>query len=362
MCLAHEETRIMDSQYLAALEALNSLAATIGREALESTQAHGAKEKRLAESQAELSGESQALKRESSGFGSPRFAGLARVGAAYASFLLNGKVNDREGAQARDAAEAAARSFVASFTAQSDKSAKGGKNAGYVSTIRLGDAAPTLIAALNRRVKYWEYAADSYKADSNMTPAEKARMIAESDRFTKLAKLCPAVEGGNPDIDGKRATHSGRPSRMVNGVALPYKGATNRDSQLAEASRLYAQHGDAFLRDDVLDAFLDNGGKLEKTVTIEGEAGKALALVEFLQANGGSRSQDSAFLQMAQMVLTRITREGFKDSVAAAFDAGAVTPSVETESDAPGVAFGAPVVAAEAPAPASKGKKKGGSL
>jgi hypothetical protein len=354
----------MDSQYLSALETLNALAATIGREALESTQAHGAKEKRLAESQAELSGESQALKRESSGFGSPRFAGLARVGQAYATFLIHGKVNDFEGAQARDAAEAAARSFVASFTAQTDKSAKGGKHAGYTTTIRLGDSAQTLIAALNRRVKYWENAADSYKADSNMSPAEKARMIAESDRFTKLAKLCPAVEGGNPDIDGKRATHTGRPSKTVNGIALPYKGATNRDSQLAEASRLYMQHGEAFLRDDVLDAFLDNGGKHEKTVTIEGEAGKALALVEFLQANGGSRSQDSAFLQMAQMVLTRITREGFKDSVAAAFDAGAVTPQVEAESepDAPGVAFGAPVATAEAPTPSGKGRKRGGSL
>jgi hypothetical protein len=352
----------MDSQYLAALEALNSLAATIGREALESTQAHGAKEKRLAESQAELSGESQALKRESSGFGSPRFAGLARVGQAYATFLIHGKVNDFEGAQARDAAEAAARSFVASFTAQTDKSKAGGKHAGYVNTIRLGDAAPTLIAALNRRVKYWENAADAYKADAAMAPAEKARMIAESNRFTQIAKACPVVEGGTMTKDDKPATHAGRPSKTVNGIALPYKGATNRDSQLAEASRLYAQHGEAFLRDDVLDAFLDNGGKLEKTVTIEGEAGKALALVEWLQTNGGSRSQDSAFFQMAQMVLTRITREGFKDSIAAAFDAGAVTPPAEVESDAPGVAFGAPVVAAEAPAPASKGKKKGGSL
>ena len=351
----------MDTNYMQALEALNSIAATIGREAMESTQAHDNKEKRLAESQAELSGESQALKRESSGFGSARFSGLARVGAAYSSFLIQGKVNDNDGAQARDAAEAAARSFVASFTGQTDKSAKGGKHAGYVTTIRLGDKAKTLTDALNRRVKYWEHAADSYKNDPALSPAEKARMIAESDRFTKLAKLCPAVEGGNPDIDGKRATHAGRPSRTINGVALTYKGATNRDSQIAEASRLFAQYGDSFLRDDVIDSFLDNGGKLEKIVTVEGEAAKALALVEYLQANGGSRSQDSAFFQMAQMVLTRITREGFKDSIAAAFDAGAVTPQPEAESDAPGIAFGAPAVAAEAPATV-KGKKKGGSL
>lgn len=328
-----------------------TIAATIGRETRESMESLDSRTKRNNESKAEISAETLALSRESSGFGAPRFQGLARVASAYSTFVA--RFNDPDGQAARDMAESATRSYVASMTNNSEKSAKGGKFAGFTTTIRLGDAGARIINALDRRVKYWESVIDQCKLEN--TP-ESARMISEANRFAKLAGKCPISEGESVTSDGKIPTHNGRPSRTVNGVAIPYRGANPREGQLAELSRMYESHGEVVLSDAFLDAFLDNGGKVEKAgATIQGEAARALQAIEFLQQNGGDRSTDSAFLQMAAVVLGRITDQGFGESKAAdaaAFDAPAA-PADEVGDDAPGVSFGM--------AP-KRSKKRGGGL
>lgn len=335
---------------------LATIAANIGRETREQMESLDSRTKRNNESKAEVTAETLALTRESSGFGAPRFQGLARVASAYSTFVA--QMNDPHGQTARDAAESATRSYVASMTNNTDKSAKGGKFAGFTTTIRLGDAGARIISALDRRVKYWESVIDQCKLEQS---PESARMIAEANRFAKLASKCPSAESEPLTADGKAPTHNGRPSRTVNGIAIPYRGANPREGQLAELSRFYEAHGEAVLSDAFLDAFLDNGGKVEKAgATIQGEASRALQAIEFLQQNGGTRSTDAAFLQMAAVMLARIADSGFGESKAAdalAFEAAAPseTPEDETGDDAPGVSFGAPVET-----PRKRGKRGGG--
>jgi hypothetical protein len=351
----------MTNDEMALMQVLASQAAQIGRETKDSAAALESRVKQNAESKAEVSAETTLLNRETSGFGAPRFQGLGRVAQAFASFVT--RVNDPESQIARDAAESAMRNYVSNMTGNTEKSANGGKFAGYVTTIRLADNAPRVINALDRRVKYWESVIDQCKLEN--TP-ESLRMIGDASRYCKLAGKCPATEGSGVTSDGKQPTHNGRPSRSIRGVNISYKGARPREAQLAELSTLFAAHGDAVLTDEFLDAFLDNGGKPEKAgATVQGEASRALQAIEFLVQNGGARSTDSAFLSMANIVLNRIASAGFGESQAAdaaAFDAAAP----ETPTEAPGgpmeagISFG---VADPAPdtGKASK-RKRGGAL
>jgi len=348
----------MDNNEMALMQVLASQAAQIGRDMKDSAAALESRTKTNAESKAEVSAEALALNRESSGFGAPRFTGLGRVAQAYATFVVT--LNDPESQKACDAAQTAMQNYVAHMTGNTEKSANGGKYAGYVSTIRLADAAPRVIGALDRRVKYWESVIDQCKVEN--TP-ESLRMIADASRYAKIAGKCPESEGAALTSDGKAPTHNGRPSRSVNGIFIKWRGAAPRDSQLAELSGLYAAHGDNVLTDDFLDAFLDNGGKPEKTgPTVQGEASRALQAIEFLTLHGGAQSNDSAFLSMATIVLGRINSMGFGESKAATTLAVAAAPSAEpAEAPEPaGVSFGAP-----APTQASeKGgkRKRGGGL
>lgn len=344
----------MTNDESALLSHFAGIAASIGRETRENMESLDSRTKRNNESKAEVTAETLALSRESSGFGAPRFQGLSRVASAYSTFVA--RLNDPDSQIARDAAKMAMRNYVQNMTNNTEKSAGGGKFAGFETTIRLGDAGARIISALDRRVKYWESVIDQCKLEQS---PESARMIAEANRYAKLASRCPEVEGGALAREGKLPTHNGRPSRTVNGIAIPYRGANPREGQLTDLCNMYEKHGEAVLSDAFLDAFLDNGGKVEKAgATIQGEATRALQAIEFLQQNGGTRSTDAAFLQMAAVMLARIADSGFGESKAAdavAFDAPA-TPDDEAGDDAPGVSFGAPV---EAP---RKRNKRGGGL
>ena len=347
----------MTNDEMALMQVLASQAAQIGRETKDSANALESRVKQNAESKAEVSAETTLLNRETSGFGAPRFQGLGRVAQAFASFVT--RVNDPESQIARDAAESAMRNYVSNMTGNTEKSANGGKFAGYVTTIRLADNAPRVIKALDRRVKYWESVIDQCKLEN--TP-ESLRMIGDASRYCKLAGKCPATEGSGVTQDGKAPTHNGRPSRSIRGVNISYKGARPREAQLAELSTLFAAHGDMVLTDEFLDAFLDNGGKPEKAgATVQGEASRALQAIEFLVQNGGARSTDSAFLSMASIVLNRIASAGFGESQAAdaaAFDAAA--PEAPAEPMEAGISFGVDEPAPDA-GKASK-RKRGGAL
>lgn len=268
--------------------------------------------------------DSAGLDSKSAAFDSPRFVGLAKIGADFTR-LYNG----RDSQDSRDAAVAAAQVFVTSFTGQTDKSAKGGKGAGYAATIMLGSHAERLRFAMQQRLDHWRQQHDS--TIEGESGGDAAARKAEARRY-----LTPCgdalMEDGSLPVDSKGVTKvpkfNGRPARVVNGISIPFGRGTNRDSQMAEASRLYAMHGDAVMMPEVLDALLDNGGryKPEEDQSLSRLCADARTSLDKIMAAGGSASGDAAFLTALHSVLGRIMAEGFKDSVVAEAPAGTSVP------------------------------------
>lgn len=346
--------------------ALTSEAAKIGRETAGLSESLDKAKVRVEAAQGENKLELQRLRKELDGFNAPKYQGLAKLGPAYQAFVTIAANGAMDSQIARDALTMARNNFVSNMTAKTEKSAKGGTGAGYDHTIRLGDAAPRVIAALNNRVRQWESVKEALEAEKK---PENACLIADAQRYCqpRNSHKCPAVEGATTTSDGKQPTHNGRPSRTVHGIAIPYMGATTRDAQLAELSRFYAAHGEIVLSNDFIDALLDTGGKCDKPgATVVGEASRALQAIEFLVLNGGQRSTDSAFLSMATVVLNRIASSGFGESQAAdaaAFDAAA--PEAPAEPVEAGISLGAPDPAPDAGKAASTlatKRKRGGRL
>lgn len=348
-------------QLLAWQNALTSQAAQIGRETAGLSESLDKAKTKVEAAQGENKIELQRLRKELDGFNSPKYQGLAKLGPAYQSFVTIAANGAMDSQIARDALTMARNNFTANMTNKTEKSAKGGTGAGYDHTIRLGDAAPRVIKALNDRVRQWESVVESLESDNK---PESARLIADAKRYCqpRNSHKCPAVEGAPVTGDGKLPTHNGRPSRTVHGIMIPFMGATTRDAQLAEFSRFYADHGDVVLSNDFIDALLDTGGKCDKPgPTVLGEASRALQAIEFLVQNGGARSTDSAFLSMASIVLNRIASTGFGESQAAdaaAFDAAA--PEAPGEPVEAGISFGVADPSPDA-GKASK-RKRGGAL
>ena len=222
-----------------------------------------------------------------SGFDSPRFIGLAKVAGLWGKHF-----NQRDSQDARDACAAMAKAFVSSFTAQTDKSAAGGKFAGYSHTVALGGNAERLRAAVAQRLSHWQGLLESASQIEDAT--ERADAIATAKRYTVVCG--PALtEAGEHPVDEKGkikvAKFRGRPAVVVNGVPIPYAGATNRDSQFAGLSRLMAEHGDKVLAPEVLDAFLDNGGRVKADDSEKTLAGYCADVRSALDSIGRMRSQ-----------------------------------------------------------------------
>lgn len=253
---------------------------------------------------------------ESKGFGAPRFNGLTKIAGLYGQAF-----NTTDSQDARDAAKAMASSFVATFTGQTDKSANGGKSAGYVHVITLGSQAERVQRMLQQRLDYWRSEHDS--APDGESPKDAAERKAKARRYLTPCGDAPDVEGGstitNAKGEIKPPKFNGRPSVLVNGVQIDYARATNRDSQMAAFARLFATHGDKALHPDVVDAFLDNGGrfKADSEATLESAAGAALAAIDQIMSMGGASSGDAGFLMAAHAVIERIAKDGFKASVVA---------------------------------------------
>jgi hypothetical protein len=323
-----------------------------------------------------VNAEIDANEARASGFDAPRFIGLASVAGEFAR-IYNGQDSD----DTRDAAQAAASTFTGAFTAQTEKSAKGGKSAGYTHAILLGTRAETLRNALAARLRHWRDVLDSAPEDES--PSAKAARVAEAKRF-----LVPCgealMEDGSVPLDDKgnekRAKFMGRPARTVRGVPIKFGRATNRDSQMAEASRFFATYGDVVLTSEVLDALLDNGGryKPEGDESLSGMCAEARGTLDKIMAAGGANSGDAAFLMALHATLGRIMTEGFKTSqVAGTQDApenadqgdplaGTGGESLDAQegagapSDAPGVVLGegiAPAAGKTARPRRNKGKE-----
>lgn len=239
------------------------------------------------------------------GFDKPRFVALARIGAAYGAAYLANNSGPATGADA--AAHSAASAFASAFTKAQNKTVQGGGVvAGFRAVINLGQNAERVRKALAERVSYWTRIYDEPKGES-----EDAQQYAKR-RDDAARHMTPA------SCDGAKPKHAGRPGGAIHGIVLEPGKGTNRTSQLAAAAILYAAHGDNFLHPEVLDAFLDNGGKVEAPKdSLESAAGKAYdALIVVADEWKGRLSGDGALLSMALAVLAK------------ARDTGAFTPAV----------------------------------
>lgn len=241
--------------------------------------------------------------RDIKGFNRPRFSTLARIGAAFAQSYSDNVGGLRMGADA--AAHSAASEFAAAFTDASDKTTKGGGTVGlYKTVITTGVNAERVRKALAERVAFWEREIDS-KPDGE-SAKDRAERLANARRFTTVASC------------GAKGKHKGRPSKtftMPDGskIVISNGEGTNRTNQLAAACVLFQAHGDNFLHPDVLDAFLDNGGLLDKAGkdSVESIAASAHAsIMSLMDEHGGRISADGAMLTMALAVLRQIADTG----------------------------------------------------
>lgn len=269
---------------------------------------------------------------ETGGFNALRYKGLTELaGALHAAFNTDSQMR-------RDAARGMADAFMSSMTGATAKSLAGGKQAGYSRVIQMGDAAERARVALQSRLDYWRGVKAS--AAEIEDAKEKAAAIATANRYLVPCGDAPMADGSYPtDKDGKQRVPKfcGRPAVVVNGVDIPYGRGTDRDAQFAAFAGLYESHGDKVFGADVVDAFLDNGGRFKPSgdKSVGDLANDALAAVDALLAAGGAQSGDGAFLQLAGAIFTRIAKEGLKGSAMPA-----EPDSSEAEESAPDTVAG----------------------
>ena len=326
------------------IESLLRRAAEIGSAARDEAARLSSSQKDAADAVATARGRESELEALASGFDAPRFVGLTEVAREWARHF-----NDPHSTDAVTASEAAARAFIATYTAQTEKSARGGKKAGYARVIRLGIRAEAALAALAQRVAHWKRVHDSPVKGESATEARDRKALAKRYYVVNSSSPTLTATGEWPtDSDGApvRPKYNGRPARTVRGVEISHCCATNRDSQLASFAELFERYGDVVLNDDVVDAFLDNGGRYvhDGEPTLASLCESACDLIDKLLAQGGSASGDAAFLMALHATIKRIATEGFKSPQ------GANAPASEAPaSDVPDVILDA-VLGTEEPA------------
>lgn len=249
------------------------------------------------------------LDREASGFRSPQFAGLASVANIFGDNFQDASVDGAD-----KAAKGMARAFMETFTGRTEKSDKGGASSAMANLVSLGRKADTVLRSLQGRLDHWNRVYDS--ASESESPAEAAEQREQANRYLKLAdSASPAqvdAKTGKITKPAKPAKYAGRPAVSLHGIDIPAgKGAT-RAGQVNQIVLAYMQHGDDVLRPDVLDAFLDNGGKVEKPQEgAESAAGRAMAAItDLLEKHGGKESADAAYFLGILPVLDRISTQG----------------------------------------------------
>jgi hypothetical protein len=239
--------------------------------------------------------------REASGFNRPKLRVLAKVGASYQTAYLMGNSGPAPGADS--ALQGVVDSYLSVFTNRTAKSAAGGTPAAVRAIVGAGTGAERVRKALADRVAYHFARLDSNPEGESAD--EKKDRIATARRYTEPAKC-----------DKEKPKHLGGESRAVNGIFIgnadgSRRGGTNIDSLFAVAVRHYAAHGENALHPDVIDAILDNGGRVEKEKTAATVAATALAAVkELLDSHGGRASGDAVALSMFATILGRIAESG----------------------------------------------------
>jgi hypothetical protein len=274
---------------------------------------------------------SDEIAQESSGFKTPLFVGLVSVANAFSQVF-----NDTTSQSAIDAANAASRSFMASATGSTEASLKGGRVNGYADAIRLGNDATRVIDALQGRLNHWNRVLEGAKAIEDA--AKRAIIVTQAKRYTLVCTSTPETDGSWPKSKNGEVTKpkfNGRPANHVNGVNIPAARGLPRDGQLAAFIALFKTYGDETLHPDVVDAFLDNGGRYvdPNADSPTALASQALEKVNALLLAGANASGDAASLSVLVSILDRIAREGLRDSKVAQSPAPTQMDDTPTQSD-----------------------------
>ena len=248
------------------------------------------------------------------GFGTAKFRGASAVAA-----LLAQEFNDSNSPEFATAAGAVVGSFLAAFTNKTAKSDGGGAPAGYVHFISLGNHAETIRVRLQNRLAHW----NTLKATAEAMDKgdERKRLLDEANTYLQLRGDCPTESGEWPvgrDGVAKRPKHLGRPKATINGVFIKdSRGGTTREGQLAEIAAVARIKGVDAISDDVIDAFLSNGGKYRDAAdeSVGQKAQAAANMVQALVTEAGD-SPDAVLLATMLTVLSRIARDGFALSMA----------------------------------------------
>lgn len=244
------------------------------------------------------------------GFDAPRFMGLVEVGAAH------GAAFNQETQDSVDAARAMAKAFMASYTGRTDKSLAGGALSNLAAVINTGKNAAHLRTMLASRVAHWQGVLDS--APEGESASDKAARIALAKRYTVTCGDAPNENGDWPK-DSKTGAEkmpkfNGRPAVTINGVSIPFGRGTNRDSQIAAFADLFVKYGDRVFASDVVDAFLDNGGryKADAESSLPDACDAVMTAIDQMMSLGGKGSGDESFLMTVSAVVSRIMKDGFR--------------------------------------------------
>jgi hypothetical protein len=177
------------------------------------------------------------------GFRAPRYDALASMAASFAEIMAGAPRATREQA-ANDLVE----HYWRHHTNRTEKSEQGGSRAGMKVMVRCGHDTRRIYECLQARVEHWQRVKNT--AQPGETPVEAAKRVALAERYTK-------IRNQNSKI------HVGRPRKVIGTIEIKEtSGGTNPDSITWEVGRLFLQHGEAVLADDVIDAILDNGGPI----------------------------------------------------------------------------------------------------
>ncbi|MCX7685743.1 MAG: hypothetical protein N2Z67_10805 [Acetobacteraceae bacterium] len=306
-----------------------------------------------------------AAARRAAGFSTPMFVAYRALAAALARASNHGPWAP----ETAPLAHALGARFEVEMTRRTKASARGGKTAAMVTIIHGGQAAVAALDALQERIEYWQ------RVEASADSSEEGRAARETARrYTQLPRRCPPVHGGPvswADDQGRTvtATHYGRPPRTIHVgnvvVEIPYAGATDRHAQAASFLSLVKRHGSAVIDPRVIDAWLDNGGRVRAEDSPGAALAKAAAAVRAAIEAGAVpetfRARAEAALAILEAVAAASGEAAAPIDDRAAEWVGAPEAAPEAAEAAPEAAPEAAAEAAEAAeAAAGKRRRKGG--
>lgn len=182
-------------------------------------------------------------------FRAPRFEAQWKLAQKF-----SGEFPNMPDEQRQRKANELARELWSNYTNRTEKSELGGGLTNVEHMILCGSSARKIIEDLQSRIDYWRSMSQEERGlneDADQEGATKAL------RYLEVCGKAPK----NPNDQDGDFKHYGRQATMVNGIPISRRGATNRDSQVAEAARMFRDYGEAALAPEILDAVLDNGGR-----------------------------------------------------------------------------------------------------